>query len=114
MSHRAADKHIYFTGPTVQVIVGADLDTPARSFFVHAELLTKRSKFFAKALKNYAERMAHPEGSETAAESDAQQADKAEKNAKSESIMWKEGEEGVVKLPIEVVENVWVVLAWKV
>jgi len=64
--------HSYLTGPTVQVVVGAD--ELSKTFSVHRDLITSRSKFFAKALRNYGE-------------------------GDDGNITWREGEEGTVKLP---------------
>jgi hypothetical protein len=56
----------------VQVIVG--LDELSKTFSVHRDLITSRSKFFKKALRNYGDK------------------DRGD-------ITWREGEDGVVKLP---------------
>jgi hypothetical protein len=72
----------------VKVVVGEDTTTSSQSFFVHADLLTSRSAFFAKALRTYAK---------------ANQSDKGEATHSTEdqSIQWREGEEGVIKLPVD-------------
>ena len=51
-----------------------DTDERSRSFFVHRDLITSRSKFFAKALRNYGE-------------------------SSNGDITWREGEHGIVELP---------------
>jgi hypothetical protein len=56
----------------VEVIVG--LDDDYKAFFAHRDLITSRSRFFAKALTTYEE---DGEG----------------------NILWAEGEDGIVKLP---------------
>jgi hypothetical protein len=91
---------------------------------VHADLLTSRSRFFAKALKNYAQRKQSPgtanpgvaeqRDEDTAIEKSATAADgeqpnvtgQTESNTESmnqgdDSIKWREGEEGVVKFPVD-------------
>lgn len=89
---------------------------PSRSFYVHAELLTSRSRFFAKALKNYSERNKHADTANETTEGD-KQADGTETgdiegrsqqtrekdvaNTATGSVMWLEGEEGVVSLPVD-------------
>ncbi|KAF1844021.1 uncharacterized protein K460DRAFT_357663 [Cucurbitaria berberidis CBS 394.84] len=60
----------YFASPTVKVIV--DEGESSKSFFVHKDLITRRSGFFRKALNSY---------------------------GKDGSLQWLEGEEGSVKLP---------------
>jgi hypothetical protein len=72
----------------VEVVVDGEDDSPKKSFFVHRELLTSRSCFFAKALKNYAK------------------SNQREESGKSDdsltgSIQWREGENGVVTLPVD-------------
>jgi hypothetical protein len=68
--------------------VGKETNTPPRSFFVHVELLTSRSTFFAKALRKYAR----------ANQSDE---DTNMQSSEDQSIQWREGEEGVVKMPAD-------------
>jgi hypothetical protein len=68
--------------------VGEDTKTPPQTFSVHADLLASRSAFFAKALRNYT-KMYRGEGKEEAMHNVEQQ------------IQWREGEEGVVELPVD-------------
>jgi hypothetical protein len=73
----------------IKVVVGEKAKKPSRPFFVHASLLTSRSTFFATALKNYGK----AEHSEF--ESDTEQ------TVEDRSIQWREGKEGLVKLPVD-------------
>jgi hypothetical protein len=81
----------YLTSPMITVIVGPkDQDGDkirSQTFFVHKDLITSRSRFFAKALKDYT-------GSKSVE-------NEGGKSSKSEigGISWLEGEEGVVKMP---------------
>jgi hypothetical protein len=84
-----ANDYSYLIGPMVKVVVGEDIEVSTQTFFVHADLLTSRSSFFAKALRSYAK----------AGRSDDE--DKAKQVAEHESIQWREGEEGMVKLPVD-------------
>lgn len=65
--------------------MGGENDTASQSFFVHADLLTSRSKFFAKVLVGY-------------------EAQNTSTTATDEVIkhgVWREGQERVVKLPVD-------------
>lgn len=64
----------FSTGPIVQIIVGADRNEQSTTFNIHRDLITSRSPFCAKALKNYGE-------------------------CGNGDIQWLEGEERVVKMP---------------
>jgi hypothetical protein len=72
----------YLTSPVITVIVGPndqDSEKPcSQTFFVHKDLITSRSCFFAKALKDYT-------GSKSV-EDDG-------------GVSWLEGKEGVVRMP---------------
>jgi hypothetical protein len=46
----------------LKLIVGGKEATPVHSFFIHKDPLTSRSRFFNKALKEYAEKDQHSEG----------------------------------------------------
>lgn len=72
---------------TVKIIVGEDTDPGSRTFFVHAELLMSRSTFFAKALKDYKP-------------SDWKD-ERVASYLQDQGSQWKEGQEGVVRLPID-------------
>jgi len=69
--------------------VGEDADSDPQTFFVHSELVMSRSKFFAKALKNYTPL-------------DQAGDDKhATSSVEGRGCFWKEGHEGVVRLPVD-------------
>jgi hypothetical protein len=75
--------------PTVRVVVGDDKDTSMQPFFIPKNLLTSRSRFFAKALKEY---------------TDPAQVDEANKDDNAINVItfkWREGEEGVIKLTVD-------------
>jgi hypothetical protein len=72
----------------VRVVVGEDIETSPQTFFVHADLLISRSTFFQKALRSYAK-------------ADRGDNEKAMQIDEFESIQWREGEEGIVKLPVD-------------
>jgi hypothetical protein len=84
-----ANDYSYLIGPMVKVVVGEDIEVSTQTFFVHADLLTSRSSFFAKALRSYAK--AGPGDDE----------DKAKQVVEYESVHWREGEERVVRLPVD-------------
>ncbi len=69
----------YLNGKMVVILVGEEENQAAHSFYIHKELLMRRSAFFAKTLEGYAA------------------LDKDDEFIKI--INWKEGIEGTVKLP---------------
>ncbi|KAH6637393.1 hypothetical protein C7974DRAFT_140468 [Boeremia exigua] len=73
----------YLNGPIVKVLVGKEGE--AQPFFVHKDLLTARSSFFAKALKHYRTR--------------SESTDAAELIEDGGGDAWHESSTGVVKLP---------------
>ncbi|KAF1920334.1 hypothetical protein BDU57DRAFT_544064 [Ampelomyces quisqualis] len=77
----------HFASPTVQVVVGGADGRPAQTFYLHAALITSRSRFFAKALRD---------AKNTGETNDGQPA-----KSSTSSAQWREGEEGVVKLPFD-------------
>jgi hypothetical protein len=101
--HRFTDNASYLTSRTIEIIVEAETKSSSRSFFVHADLLTSRSRFFAKALKNYVEskEQTGAEDSSTAMEGDQRKNKQSADTSVGEAIMWKEGKEGVVELPVD-------------
>jgi hypothetical protein len=75
----------------IKVVVGDDepnVDRP-NHFFVHKDLITSRSHFFAKALRNYAGSRRNEKDSVETYNGDTDRG----------SITWIEGKEGVVRLP---------------
>jgi hypothetical protein len=68
--------------------VGQETETTSQSFSVHADLLTSRSAFFAKALRNYIKVYRGEEKDEAM-------------HGIEQQIQWREGEEGVIKLPVD-------------
>jgi hypothetical protein len=83
----------YLAGPTVKVVVGEDAGTTPQSFSVHADLLTSRSTFFSKALRNYTKMY---QGTH-----EADGVHSVEQQVLEQQVQWQEGEEGVVKLPVD-------------
>lgn len=77
--HICTDQNSFLTSPTVRVRVGTDDDVSEQYFYVHVDLLTSRSHFFANALRDYAKF--------------------DEDNKNTGSNMWREGDEGIIRLP---------------
>jgi hypothetical protein len=82
-NHICTDQNSFITSPTVRVRVGADNNVSEQSFYVHVDLLTSRSHFFANALRDYAKFDEHNK----------------EADNKNRSIVWREGDEGIIRLP---------------